>query len=247
VEVTALLPRGADPHTWEPAPKDVKKAEEAEIAFVNGLGLEPAALAIIEANVGDGVPVIPLAEGPDVMVHEGGNPHLWMDPYNAAEYARVVRNELAAIDPSGGDSYAANLDAYVAEIEEADSYLTEATGRVPEEHRKLITTHDAFGYLADHIGFEITAFVTVGPGQDTSPDDIRAIVEAIEEQGVSAVFTEPQISSESAALEQVARDTGAMICTLYSDSLDDEVSTYIEMMRFNADELARCLGETAGG
>jgi ABC-type Zn uptake system ZnuABC Zn-binding protein ZnuA len=114
---------------------------------------------------------------------------------------------------------------------------------IPEDNRGLITAHDAFGHLADHLGLQVAAYVAEGPGSDPSPDDIRKIVEAVEDSGVPAVFAEPQVGGESEVLEQVAEDTGAMVCTLYSDAFDDEVDTYIEMMRFNADELARCLGD----
>jgi ABC-type Zn uptake system ZnuABC Zn-binding protein ZnuA len=269
VDVEALLPAGADPHTWEPSPQDIAPLADADIVFANGLDLEPSALEVIEANLGD-AQLVALGEEAEVEVHEGedehgheegegehgeaeeednhqhseGDPHLWMDPANAIAYLTVIRDELATADPEGEVDYLENHDAYVQQIEDADGYLMDATDAVRDENRRLITTHDAFGYLADHLGFEITAFVSEGPGSDTSPDDIRAIVEAVEDAGVPAVFSEPQTSGESEVLEQVAEDTGAEVCTLYSDAFDDEIDTYIEMMRFNADELARCLGGT---
>jgi len=89
--------------------------------------------------------------------------------------------------------------------------------------------------------------VSESPGQEPSPQDIADLREVIEREGVPAVFTEPQISAESEILKQAAEDAGVQVCTLYSDSLDDRVTTYIEMMRFNADELVRCLGGDDGG
>jgi ABC-type Zn uptake system ZnuABC Zn-binding protein ZnuA len=105
-----------------------------------------------------------------------------------------------------------------------------------------VTTHDAFSYFADYFEFEVVAFVAEGPGQEPTPQDVANLARAIEREGVPAVFGEPQIGEETDILEQAADDAGVQVCTLYSDSLDDKVTSYIELMRFNADELARCLG-----
>jgi len=113
---------------------------------------------------------------------------------------------------------------------------------ISPENRKLVTTHEAFDWFAGSIGFTAVAAVAESPGQEPSPNEIADLTAAIKDQHIPAVFSEPQISEESHILEQAAADAGVQVCTLYSDSLDDEVSTYIEMMRFNADELARCLG-----
>jgi zinc/manganese transport system substrate-binding protein/manganese/iron transport system substrate-binding protein len=261
VAVSALLPSGADPHTYEPVPRDVAEISEADVVFVNGLGLEPGALAMIEANLGTNARRVELAEEgdvdseePDTHEEEGeghdhakGDPHLWMNPDNAIAYAAVIRDQLEDLDPAGADTYAANFEAYRNEIDDAGDYLRGAAATVPESSRQLVTTHDAFGYLAEFLGFEIAAFVATGPGQEPSPDDIRNIVETIQDEGVPAVFTEPQTGGESRTLQQAAEDAGAMVCTLYSDALDETVPTYIDMMRFNADEIRRCLGDEDGG
>ena len=105
-----------------------------------------------------------------------------------------------------------------------------------------MTTHDAFGYLADYIGFEVAAVVSVSPGQEPSAADIADLVQTMGEIGIAAVFEEPQLGAESNVLKQAADDANVEVCTLYSSALDDQVQTYIDMMRFNADELARCLG-----
>jgi ABC-type Zn uptake system ZnuABC Zn-binding protein ZnuA len=110
-----------------------------------------------------------------------------------------------------------------------------------------VTTHDAFGYFADAFGFEVTEFVAEAPGGDPSAEDIAKIVGVLEGQGVPAVFAEPQVQGEGEILEQAANDAGVEVCVLYSDSLDDHVTSYIELMRFDADELARCLGGGDGG
>ncbi len=117
---------------------------------------------------------------------------------------------------------------------------------MPPARRKLVTTHDAFPYLARYLGFEVVAVVAASPSQEPSPRDIADLLQAINDEGVPAVFAEPQLGSQGQLLKQAAADAGVAVCTLYADSLDDEVESYIELMRFNADEIARCLGQSDG-
>jgi ABC-type Zn uptake system ZnuABC Zn-binding protein ZnuA len=265
VEVEALLPSGSDPHTWEPAPQDVAKVEDADLIIANGLDLEPAAMSIIDANAG-GTAVVLLAEeaiemGAEIVEgeeheeeeeedheHEAGNPHLWLNVENARLYVRAIRDALAKADPEGAGEYDANLQVYEAELDDVAGYVLETTAGVPAENRRLVTAHDAFGYLAEYIGYEVAAFLVTGPGQEVTPGDITRIQEVIEDEGVPAAFVEPQLSeSLKDILEGYANPQDAGICTLYSDSLDDTVTGYIELMRFNADEIARCLGGADAG
>ena len=265
VEVNSLLPIGSDPHTWEPVPSDVQRVAEADIAFANGLDLEPAAINVIEPNLGGSAPFVPLAPKaeeagatvaklPEGFAEEGGeggapageeqgdDPHMWMDPANAELYVGIIRDALTQADPEGKSSYDKNYDNYVSAIEDVKSYVMDKVDAIPETNRKLVTTHDAFGYFSRAYGLSIVAFVAPGPGQETSPADIAKLSRAMKDEGVPAVFVEPQVHSEGEILRQAGEDAGVQVCTLYSDSLDDKVSTYIELMRFNADELARCLG-----
>ncbi len=241
VDVSALLPSGADPHTFEPAPRDVQRVAEADLVFANGLGLEAAALKIIEANV-DEDSIVLLGETSGLTGVEGGDPHLWMDPANGREYAGAVRDALKRADPVGAATYEGGHEQFVKEIEGAEAYVREEIASIPEGSRKLVTTHDAFGYFARAFGLEVVAFVAAGPGQEASPADVGDLARAIEREGVPAVFTEPQIGSEGKVLQQAAADAGVQVCSLYSDSLDDRVTSYVELLRFNADELSRCLG-----
>jgi ABC-type Zn uptake system ZnuABC Zn-binding protein ZnuA len=265
VEVNSLLPIGSDPHTWEPVPSDVQRVAEADIAFANGLDLEPAAISVIEPNLGGSAPFVLLAPKaeeagatvaklPEGFAEEGGeggapageeqgdDPHMWMDPANAELYVGIIRDALTQADPEGKSSYDKNYDDYVSAIEDVKSYVLDKVDSIPETNRKLVTTHDAFGYFSRAYGLSIVAFVAPSPGQETSPADIAKLSWAMKDEGVPAVFVEPQIHSEGEILRQAGEDAGVQVCTLYSDSLDDKVSTYIELMRFNADELARCLG-----
>jgi ABC-type Zn uptake system ZnuABC Zn-binding protein ZnuA len=259
VEVTSLLPLGADPHTFEPSPRDVERIADADIAFANGLDLEPGLTEILEANLPEGVELVkagevayaksvqgelPENESPGVgrFVEFPEDPHLWMDTDTAAKYAETMMEELVAIDAASQALYQENYDRYAAALEELRDYMLQTVDGIPRGNRKLVTAHFAFEWFAVSLGFESVAVVAHSPGQEPSPQDIADLREAIERENIPAVFVEPQIDEESEILRQAADDAGVEVCTLYSDSLDDEVSTYIQMMRFNADELARCLG-----
>lgn len=251
VRVEAIIPDGADPHTFEPVPSDVQLISDADIIFVNGLGLEQATIDLIDANLPSGAPLIELANRAQALGHEmieesedgeGGNPHMWLDPDIGQEYASIIQEELALVDPDGVSEYGRNYNLYWGEIDDAGTYLMEQSAEVPEDQRVIVSTHDAFPYLARAIGYEIGAVVAVSPGQEPSPQAVAEIAEVIEDSGVNAVFREPQLGSEAEVLEQAASDAGADVCVLYSGALDDEVKGYIELIRHNADELADCLG-----
>ncbi len=244
LSVTALLPLGADPHTFEPSPRDAERVAAARIGFVNGLGVDESALDIIRENLPDGSPLVELGTrlvGAGAGGH-GGDPHLWMDTQNGIAYAAFVRDALSAIDPEGAASYQAGHERFADSIAGAETYVRERIEAIPEASRRLVTTHDAFGHFAGRFGLQVAEFVVDSPGQDASPEDVADLARVLDGQGVPAVFAEPQISSETEILRRAAGDAGVQVCTLYSDSLDDRVTGYVEMMRFNADELALCLG-----
>ncbi len=248
--VDSLLPSGADPHTFEPSPSDARKIAEADVIFANGLGLEPSLLRAIGANISAEAVLVELAEAsisvgvPTLSTTGQGsaNPHLWMDPEIGREYAAIVRDTLSFADPGGSETYSSNYETYAAALDDAAQYMRDTTAAVPPDNRLMIVTHDAFGYLARAVDFEVAGFVVPGPGQDASPEDISELITTIEGLGIPAVFTEPQTSVETRVLEQIASDVGVEVCELYSGALDDTVRTYVELLRFDAEELARCLG-----
>jgi zinc/manganese transport system substrate-binding protein/manganese/iron transport system substrate-binding protein len=245
VDVTALVPSGADPHTYEPAPKDLAKLAKADLVIVNGVDLEPFAKNTIEPNVPDDAPLIELASPPLEVVNN--NPHLWMDIANARQYVQTIRDALVQVDPANRGDYESSTAAYLTELDALDAYVRDQVALIPEARRKLITSHDAFVYLAKSTGLEVVGFVAESPGQEPSPDDLRSIIEAAQDEDIPAVFTEPQVSTESQILDEIANDAGVEVCKLYSDSLDNKVKSYVELMRYDADELARCLGASSGG
>jgi ABC-type Zn uptake system ZnuABC Zn-binding protein ZnuA len=251
VGVTSLLPPGADPHTFEPRPSDVRSISEAEVIYLNGLGLEPGALRVVNANLPSSALLVSIGEevaagGYPLMGAEAGssgaNPHLWLSAVAGQRYVEVIRDALAAADPEGEAEYRKNADSYLATLAERGAYVTQKVSSIPAENKKLITTHDAFPYLARDIGFEVIAVVATSPGQEPSAADIADLTRFIRSTGVPAVFREPQLGSEAGVLERAAEDAGVEVCILYSGALDDKVTSYLDLLRYNADELSRCLG-----
>jgi ABC-type Zn uptake system ZnuABC Zn-binding protein ZnuA len=251
VDVTSILPLGADPHTFEPSPRDIEPITKADIAFVNGLDLEPALIGVLEANLPGGVKLVKLGEevkaAPPYSDFDpkiaDSDPHLWMDYRLGTKYGNVIMTALNLLDTAGAPSYKENYSHYGDEIQKLGTYFRDKTAQIPPENRNLVTAHEAFDWFAKSIGFKAVGAVAESPGKEPSPNEVAQLTAAIKEQKIPAVFSEPQIGGESRILEQAAADAGVQVCTLYSDSLDDKVSSYIEMMRFNANELGRCLGK----
>ena len=237
VDVSTLVPAGADPHTYEPGPSRVAKLTKADLVIVNGLGLEAALEDVIEENTPSSAILAELAEGLPVI---DKNPHLWLDVQNAIAYVERIRDALAEIDPVGTDTYRANADGYLAELRALDEEVAAAIDSIPSDRRKLVTFHDAFPYLARRYGLEVVAVVVASPGKEPSAKDVANLVDAIAAEDVPAVFKEPQLNAR--ILELAADDAGVEVCTLHSAALDKKVNTYVKLMRFNARELARCLG-----
>ena len=233
VMVEALLPSGADVHTYELPPSRVADVARADIIFLNGLDLEEQAGKIARTNASG--PVIELIEALPVI---DDNPHLWLDVRLAAGYVERIRDELTNIDPDGRTVYEVNAAAYLEELESLDLEMERAIGTIPAEDRRLVTFHDAYVYLAQRYGLEVIAVVAPSPGQEPSARDLGELSDAIE--GVPAVFKEPQFNA--AVLELVADERGVQVLDLLSDAYVDGVGTYVQLIRFNMDQLVEGLG-----
>ncbi|MGX1267050.1 anchored repeat ABC transporter, substrate-binding protein [Streptomyces phaeoluteigriseus] len=178
-------------------------------------------------------------------VHGDMDPHAWADVANAGAYVRRIEAELIKADPEGKATYEKNAAAYLKTLGALDEEVAKKLATVPEHNRKLITTHDAFGYLAKAYGMEIAGFVVPVPNQEPSAAEVEELGVTVREKKVPSVFLEPNLATRADVLRRVAEDEGVGICTIYGDSFDDEVDDYVSMMRHNASELAKCLGEDA--
>lgn len=175
-------------------------------------------------------------------VHGDIDPHLWHDVHNAAAYVRVIAEALTQIDPEGSDQYEANAQAYIAQLDELDQDVRDRLAAIPQDRRRLVTTHDAYGYLASAYGLEVTGFLSPSPGVEPSVADRGRLSTTLRDLHVPAVFLEPSLARTRSVLRTVAQEAGVEVCPLYGDSLDANAPSYIDMMRANADSLVRCLG-----
>ncbi|WP_035696825.1 anchored repeat ABC transporter, substrate-binding protein [Glycomyces tenuis] len=175
-------------------------------------------------------------------VHGEVDPHVWQSVRNTKAYVQVIADALIELDPDGRETYEENRDAYLAELDALDAEVAAAIAAIPEENRQLITTHDAFGYLADAYGMQIAGFVVPNPAAEPSAQQVEQLTETIADLDVPAVFVEPNLQARASVLRQVAEDQGVQVCTLHGDALPQDAPTYIDMMRQNASELSRCLG-----
>ncbi|WBB48534.1 anchored repeat ABC transporter, substrate-binding protein [Verrucosispora sp. WMMA2044] len=174
-------------------------------------------------------------------VHGEIDPHLWQNVRNAIAYVQLIRDTLVGVDPEGAADYRANASAYLRQLEELDTYVRDTIAQIPPSRRHLVTTHDAFGYLGKAYDVQISGFVTPNPAAEPSLADRRRLTETIRNLNIPAVFLEPNLAARSATLTEVAREEGLQVCPIYGDAFDRDVTTYAEMMRFNAESLRDCL------
>lgn len=174
-------------------------------------------------------------------VHGEIDPHLWQDVRNGMAYVQIIRDTLIEADPAGAREYRDNADAYLAELAATDDYVRERLAEVPRGGRYLVTTHDAYRYLGLAYDVSIAGYVTANPATEPSLSDRRKLSETIRALRLPAVFLEPDLASRTSTLTEVAADRGVAVCPIYNDALDDRVTSYVQMMRFNADSVHACL------
>ena len=171
------------------------------------------------------------------------DPHAWQSIADAKIYVANIRDGLVAIDPAGKTTYDANATAYLAKLDELESAVKAAIDSIPADRRKIITTHDAFGYFGAAYGMAFIAPEGVSTEAEPSAKDVARIITQIKKQKIPAVFLEN--ISDPRLMDQIARETGAIIGgTLYSDALSEPggpAATYIDMMRHNVREFTKAL------
>ena len=243
IDVMTLVGPNSDVHVYTPAPADAKKIADAKLVIVNGLGLEGwlprlvqssgSKAALVTATNG----IVPRKLGSDA------DPHAWQSVVNAKIYVVNIRDALIAADHAGAPAYRANADAYLTKLDAVDREVREAVTQIPESRRKVISTHDAFGYFAAAYGIAFIAPQGVSTESEPSARDIAAIITQIKTGKIPAVFLEN--ISDPRLMRRISAETGARIGgTLYSDSLtaeNGEAPTYIDMVRHNIKTLTSAL------
>ena len=243
INLTVLLPVDADPHSFQPTPRDLAVVADADVVFINGLGLEEFLEDVIE-NAVENAQVIVISKGVESISveeeddhdHGEANPHVWMAPNNVIVWAENIAETLSKLDPENDETYTANAQAYIQELEALDAWIIEQVAGLPEENRKMVTDHDTFAYFINRYGFELVG--TINPGYSTlaepSAQDIAALEDQITALGVPVVFVGKSVNPNLA--ERIAEDTGVELVFLYTGSLSGEdgpAPTYLEMMRYD--------------
>lgn len=175
-------------------------------------------------------------------VHGEIDPHLWHDVHNAAAYVKVICAKLKQVDPAGARVYEANAARYLNQLAQLDTQVKSTLDTISEANRQLVTTNDAYAYLANAYGLKVAGFVAPNPASEPSLADRRKLAATIKDLHIKAVFLEPNLARTRSTLKVVASEAGVKVCPLYGDTLDNQAPTYQAMMRFNANSLARCLG-----
>jgi zinc/manganese transport system substrate-binding protein len=243
VNVTTLVGANSDVHVYTPAPADAKKIADAKLVVVNGLGLEGWLPRLVQSS-GSKAAIVTATNGiTPRKLGSDADPHAWQSVVNAKIYVVNIRDALSAVDPEGATTYRANADAYLAKLDALDRGVREAIAQIPEARRKVISTHDAFGYFAGAYGVAFIAPQGVSTESEASARDIAAIITQIRTAKIPAVFLENIIDVR--LIRRIAAETGAKIGgTLYSDSLTSEngdAPTYIDMVRHNIKALTSAL------
>jgi zinc/manganese transport system substrate-binding protein len=247
VDVTALVGPNSDAHVYAPTPADARKVAAAKIVFVNGLGYEGWMTRLVKAS-GAKAPSVVASNGVksrkmDEEGHQVIDPHAWQSIANARIYVTNIRDGLVATDPVGKSAYEANASAYLAKLDALETEVKDAVAKIPADRRRLITSHDAFGYFGATYGVEFIAPIGVSTESAVSARDVAKIIVQIRKQKIPAVFMENV--TDPRMMEQIAKESGAKIGgSLFSDALSNEngpAATYIDMMRNNIRELRDAL------
>lgn len=258
IDLVTLLPLGADPHAYTAAPQDLRALNQADVIFVNGLGLEESLMSVLETLDGGAVVVAvnadvePMAldghsDGADTdHAHDEGDPHTWLDVANVILWTGTIRDTLSALDPAHAPDYAAAAAQYAATLAELDAELRAQIETLPPQRRKLVTDHAEFNYFARAYGFEVVGAVipAISTIAQPSAQELAALQDQIAATGVPAIFVGNTVNPGVGA--QIAQDLGIEVVTLYTASLsaaDGPAASYVELMRHTVGRIVTALGQ----
>ncbi len=246
-EVVSITRPGAEIHNYQPSPRDILGARDADLVLWNGLNLELWFAQFLD-NAGDR-PSAVLSDGIEPISISGGdydgkpNPHAWMSPDNAAIYVDNIRDALSEADPENAEIYAANAETYKQQIAAMIAPLRAEIDKVPESKRWLVSCEGAFSYLARDLGLQELFLWPINADATGTPQQVRKVIDGVREHEIPAVFCESTVNTDPA--KQVARETGAAYGgELYVDSLsepDGPVPSYLDLLRVTTETVARGL------
>ncbi|WP_350578319.1 metal ABC transporter substrate-binding protein [Pseudomonas sp. HY2-MNA-CIBAN-0224] len=247
VHVTSLIGPNGDPHAYEPTPNDAQALKRANLVFVSGLHLEGWLDRLIKASGYQGQPVV-LSNGIKTRsMEEDGkritDPHAWNSAANGVVYVRNIISALQKADPANASDYQAKGDQYIQQLEQLDAYARAQIQAIPSDKRKVLTSHDAFGYFGDAYGVTFLSPLGFSTETEASASDVAKLIKQIKQEHVSTYFFEN--SSDPRLVKQIADASGAQPGgELYVESLspaDGPAPTYAQMFRYNVDKLTAAM------
>ncbi|MBX8550422.1 metal ABC transporter substrate-binding protein [Pseudomonas cichorii] len=247
VHVTSLIGPNGDPHVYEPTPRDAQALKSADLTFVSGLHLEGWMDRLIKASGYKAQPVV-LSEGIKTRyMQEDGklitDPHAWNSAANGVIYVRNIMTALKKADPEGASVYEANGQRYIVQLQELDLYARDQIQSVPESKRKILTSHDAFGYFGDAYGVTFLSPLGFSTESEASAADVAKLIRQIKSEHVTAYFFEN--SGDPRLVKQIADASGAQPGgDLYVEALsppDGPAASYVQMFRYNVDKLTAAM------
>jgi ABC-type Zn uptake system ZnuABC Zn-binding protein ZnuA len=245
IQLTTLVGPDGDTERYEPTAADARSIAQASMILENGLGSEPWLDRFYTASRSS-APRVRVSQGIELL-REGNqvDPHFWHDVGSTIRVVRTIRDALAGIDPANTEIYSANAERYIARLEELDQWVLNQVATVPPERRKLVTSHDTFGYFAHRYGFEIVGagLPSLTTEAQPSAQRVRQLVQDIRRTGVPAVFTENVMDPR--LMEQVAREAGVVLApALHTDALGSSQSSggsYVGMVTHNVSTIVAAL------
>ncbi|WP_240688911.1 metal ABC transporter substrate-binding protein [Ammoniphilus sp. YIM 78166] len=243
--VEYIVPIGEDPHDYEPIPSNFKKVSDADVFFVNGFELE-GWLEKIMSNVSD-TEIVAVSEGIQPIVLNDGkeDPHAWLSPKHVITYVENVTKELAKKDPEGKKIYQANAQAYIAELKALDQWIEEQIQTIPEQHRVIALSENAFKYFGQDYGVQTEGIWEINSHQEGTPQQFARLAELVKERGVPALFVETTVDRRY--METVSKETGVPIVgEVFTDAVGPKGSgaeTYIDMIKHNVGVFIKGLGQ----
>lgn len=243
--VESITKPGAEIHEYEPTPKDIVKAQSADLILWNGLNLERWFERFFQ-NIKD-KPAVVVTEGiTPLSIYEGPykdapNPHAWMSPSNALIYVENIKNALVKYDPQNADTYQKNAAAYAEKIKQLDKPLREKLAQIPADQRWLVTSEGAFSYLTKDYDLKEGYLWPINAEQQGTPQQVRKLIDLVKKNHIPVVFSESTVSAKPA--QQVAKESGAKYGgVLYVDSLsaaDGPVPTYIDLLNVTVSTIVK--------
>jgi len=261
IELVSIIPRMTDPHGYQITPADLRMLHDADVVFINGLGLEetleqslaqlPEAIPIVSLSVGINLREFTLEgldtdadHNPEPPPGAGADPHVWFDPMNITIWADNTARSLAALDPVNAETFQANSDVFHDQLEDLHNWILAQLDGIPQADRKLVTDHLLMGYFAQRYDFEILNALLPAFSSAASPSaqELADIQDSIRQSGVKVIFI--GMTSNRQLAEQMARDTSVAVVPLYTGSLSEltgPANSYLTFMQYNVRAIVNAL------